>query len=161
VTYDIEPWHDLFVASAGSAAALAGLVFVAVSINIEAILKLPGMADRGFQAVLLLVAAVVVSLFALVPQGHASFSVQVLVLSVGLILWFVHSKRREPQTEASSARRAGRLVVNAAGTLPYLIGAILLLTHSGDGLRWIVAGIIAAIIGGVINAWVLLVEILR
>jgi hypothetical protein len=33
--YEPSDWSDLFVASAGASAALAGLVFVAVSINIE------------------------------------------------------------------------------------------------------------------------------
>ena len=45
--YDVEPWSELFVATAGAGAALAGLVFVAVSINIDRILKLPGMPDAG------------------------------------------------------------------------------------------------------------------
>ena len=32
-TYDVEPWHDLYVMVGGAAAALAGLIFVAVSVN--------------------------------------------------------------------------------------------------------------------------------
>ncbi len=31
--YQPEQWHDMFVAIAGAAAALTGLIFVAVSIN--------------------------------------------------------------------------------------------------------------------------------
>jgi hypothetical protein len=47
------------------------------------------------------------------------------------------------------------------GTLPQVIGAVSLLVGSGGGLYWIVAGIIGAILGASVNAWVLLVEILR
>ena len=36
--YDPSEWSELFVATAGASAALAGLVFVAVSINIERII---------------------------------------------------------------------------------------------------------------------------
>jgi modulator of FtsH protease len=36
-----------------------------------------------------------------------------------------------------------------------------LLAESGGGLYWTFAGIIGAIVGAVMNAWVLLVEILR
>ena len=36
--YDPEMWHEFFVAAAGAAAALSGLIFVAVSINLGEIL---------------------------------------------------------------------------------------------------------------------------
>jgi hypothetical protein len=36
--YDPETWHDFFIAAAGAAAALSGLIFVAVSINLRDIL---------------------------------------------------------------------------------------------------------------------------
>jgi hypothetical protein len=41
------------------------------------------------------------------------------------------------------------------------IGSISILAESGGGLYWVVAGILGAIFGGVANARVLLVEILR
>ncbi|HEX2746304.1 MAG TPA: hypothetical protein VHN16_18150 [Streptosporangiaceae bacterium] len=36
--YNPETWHDFFIAAAGAAAALSGLIFVAVSINLRDIL---------------------------------------------------------------------------------------------------------------------------
>src|ERR1700727_1521752 len=36
--YNPETWHDFFIGAAGAAAALSGLIFVAVSINLRDIL---------------------------------------------------------------------------------------------------------------------------
>jgi hypothetical protein len=47
------------------------------------------------------------------------------------------------------------------GTVPYLIGAVLLMAGADSGIYWVFAGMIGAIIAAVMNAWVLLVEILR
>jgi hypothetical protein len=43
----------------------------------------------------------------------------------------------------------------------YLVGGVSLLAESGGGLAWLVLGIIGGIVGAVVNAWVLLVEIRR
>jgi hypothetical protein len=45
--------------------------------------------------------------------------------------------------------------------LPFIAGGILLVARREDGLYWVAAGSIAVSIFSVLNAWVLLVEILR
>ena len=55
--YAPEEWKDLFVAMAGASAALAGLLFVAVSINVERIVKYEGLPERGIETLALLLAA--------------------------------------------------------------------------------------------------------
>jgi hypothetical protein len=84
--YDVEPWSDLFVAGA----ALAGLVFVAVSINIDRILALKGLAERGLETVVTLLVVVIVALAGLIPgQSTVALGVELLLIAVvylGLII---------------------------------------------------------------------------
>src|SRR5271170_2414783 len=69
--YVVESWHELFIASAGAAAALSGLIFVAVSINLGAILEeenklgstyLTGRALESLVALLVILAISIVGL---------------------------------------------------------------------------------------------------
>ena len=61
--YSAAEWESLFVAEAGASAALAGLLFVALSINLERILKGSGLPGRAGEAIVLLLTVLVVSTF--------------------------------------------------------------------------------------------------
>ncbi len=88
--YDASEWTDFFVAGAGASAALAGLVFVAVSINIERILQFKGLPERALATVLLLLNVVLISLIGLFPgQTETALGLELLGVSLaftGLIL---------------------------------------------------------------------------
>lgn len=161
--YNASEWHELFVATAGAAAALAGLVFVAVSINIERILKLDELPARAQMTMLLLLTVVLVSIIGLIPgQSRTALGVELLGegLAFGVVI-AVLAKRGLPRRPEATSLSVIRFAVVAAGTLPFVIGAVSLLAETGGGLYWTVGGIVFAIVGGVANAWVLLVEILR
>jgi modulator of FtsH protease len=161
--YDSSQWTDLFVATAGASAALAGLVFVAVSINIERILKYKGLPERALETVLLLLGVLLVSIVGLVP-GQSEVALGIELLAVSLAVGFVIARLPTTYSAGQGEPRAwlwARWSVRIAGTLPFLIGGISVIAGSGGGLYWIVAGIVFAVTGAVSNAWVLLVEILR
>ncbi|MFN8130321.1 MAG: hypothetical protein U0R70_02090 [Solirubrobacteraceae bacterium] len=161
--YDTAAWSDLFVATAGASAALAGLVFVSVSINLERILEFPGLPERAAQTLLLLLSVLVVSIMGLVP-GQSATALGVELLAWGLILLAataaLGSKVQAPEG-APRGWSVSRNAIVALGTIPTVVGGISLIATSGGGLYWIVAGIVGALAGGLANAWVLLVEILR
>lgn len=161
--YDPAEWTELFVATAGAAAALAGLVFVAVSINLQPILAQPGLPERALQTVLMLLIVVVISIVALMPgQDHVAVGVELLVVAsayaAGLVRTFGATR---PSGDQPRSWLIGRVLLLGLGAVPLLVGALSLLAESGGGFYWIAAGVIGAIGGGVTNAWVLLVEIQR
>lgn len=55
-------WENFFIAEVGASAALAGLIFVGVSINLNRILSLPRLPDRALEAVSLLLTVLASSL---------------------------------------------------------------------------------------------------
>lgn len=46
----MDNWHDFLMAEAGAGAALAGLVFVAISINLTKVLENCAISGRAFEA---------------------------------------------------------------------------------------------------------------
>jgi hypothetical protein len=161
--YDPTEWHELFVATAGASAALAGLVFVAVSINIERILGYEGLPERAQETVLLLLGVLIVSIAGLVPgQGKTALGIELLAISLMLTGGIARLPLGRPRPgEEAAAWLRRRWGFRAIGTLPLVIGGASVLAGTGGGLYWIAAGIAFAILAAVANAWVLLVEILR
>lgn len=161
--YDPAEWKDLFVAVAGASAALTGLLFVAVSINLERILKFKGLPERALETLLFLVLALLVSIVGLIPgQSHVALGLELLIVSLvaaSVILRLPTLRMSDDEVERSWV--LARWAVRLAATVPFVVGGASVLAECGGGLYWVVAGIVFAIIGAVTSAWVLLVEILR
>lgn len=161
--YDVSEWTDFFIAGAGASAALAGLVFVAVSINVDRILRFRGLPERAQATLMLLLGVVLVSLIGLIP-GQSREALASELLGVGLvfavaILWL--TGRSMASRDRRWVHAFGLWLLVGLGTVPVVLGAVSLFAEAGGGLYWVAAGIILATTGAVTNAWVLLVEILR
>src|SRR5687767_13322429 len=89
--YLTAPWSEFSVAVVGASAALTGLLFVAVSINIEQILAVGALAGRALSTMILFVVPLVVGIPVLVPgQSRTTLGLELIVTGVvtgGGLLW--------------------------------------------------------------------------
>ena len=155
-SYSALAWHDFFMGTIGASAALTGLLFVAISINLEQILKYPQLPGRAAGTLGILVSALVVSGFALAP-GQSNRVLGIEIAAAGAVvavqaLWVVHGK---------DAWVVEHLVTLLLPSVAFVIGGVSLAVGEGGGLYWVLAGILFAFVSASINGWVLLVEIKR
>jgi hypothetical protein len=160
----LEPWTDFNVAMVGATAALAGLLIVAMSVNIAEIMKSSTLPPRAASSIASLVLAMVAGALALVPgQPDAAYGVEVLIGALIAGAFQFHAVRVIARDEPVAA--TDRVAKSLAGVVPvaaFLVGGVLLIAGaSGAGLVAVAIGSVTAVISAILIAWVVLVEVLR
>lgn len=161
----ISAWEGFFEAQIAAAAALTGLVFVAMSINLQPIVEYPGLVGRAAEALLMLIQPVFVGL-AVIQAGQTlrAIGVEDLVISAvtsGIVFWILLTSGRVAARGRPRREYAIRATAATGAMLPGLVASVLLIAGSGDGFHVQAVGTGLCIAGGVADAWVLLVEIVR
>jgi modulator of FtsH protease len=159
--YDAAAWESFAVAEVGAAAALAGLLVVATSINIARILEYPSVVSRLAAALALFTGVLVVGTLLLVPGfGRVALGIVLALVGVGLTAIAVRFRGTQVEREYRAPAVAS-LVVSLAATLSVIVAGVSSAAGAGGGLYWLAPGVLLAVAIGVVNAWVALVEILR
>ena len=138
--YTTDGWGDFFLAAAGAAAAMSGLIFVAVSVNIRPVLEADkrsseNFAGRAIEALVALVNVLVVSIVGLtptIPRGvPATFVLAVAAESAISPVRALNAGRSQ-----SSVRGAAllRLVIAFALTASLVVAGVTLAAGHGGGL---------------------------
>jgi hypothetical protein len=186
VTGPVNPlsaWPQYFLAQAGAAAALTGLLFVALSFNLERIAADRTWLSRAGTGLIYLAQPLIVSLVALFPartSGPAAWTLTAIATATAIALTALDpgtegTRTAEPATSGilDSFRRlfarpghqrletAARLALTLAPSAATITGALLLLTTSPAGAYVLAAAGLASLSLGLITAWILLVEIRR
>ena len=155
-------WSDFTVVAGGAAAALMGLLFVAVTLRIDAISRAPDLRSRAAQTLTLFAVALVAALLMAVPsQPPRVFGAELMVLAVlgGVAMFALNKRAKRVPHQDPIARILDRVGPNV--TTIVLIGASGVGTalNSVWGLYLLVPATLAALIGGVVSAWLFLTSI--
>jgi hypothetical protein len=162
--YDPAAWDSFFTAIVGAAAALVGLLFVAVSINLDKIIKGSAMLPaRAAETLAMLLFVVFSSGLALVPQDVEALGAEILVLAMPLTVVTVRDQLRFLRQHPDSPLHwsMSRMTASGVALVPGTIAGVSLTAHWGGGLYWLAPTALFGIAGAVYSAWVLLVEIVR
>jgi modulator of FtsH protease len=160
----IADWSSYLAVQASVSATLTGLVFVAVSINLSRVLAIPGLPGRAAESLLHFLSALLISLTALIPgQTAVMLGTEVIVLAA--VLWLLQTLIQLRYVRMRTGNPRSWLVIRIfqtqVVTLPFIASGVLLVQGSPGGMYWLVPGFLLSLISGVIEAWILLVEILR
>ena len=162
--YNLARWANFFSAEVGASAALTGLLFVAISINLTKIVANPLLASRSAKALATLTGVLLACTLCLVPElslRGLGWALTILGAVVWLMItfWQTKASRRNPYT--TFVHKLLHSILAQASALPLVICGVSLLLMRGGGLYWLVATTVFSFVAAMLDAWVLLVEIQR
>jgi hypothetical protein len=162
--YFTASWSDFSLAVVGASAALTGLLFVAVSINIERILAIDTLTGRSLSTMILFIVPLVVGTLLLVPeQPRTALGVELMMTGAAAGAGLLRINR--PGNRGSQEPWFGwllvRLVPSVTITIFLVVAGASLLAGVGGGLYWVAPAVIEALLAGLATVWILLIEIRR
>src|SRR5579872_4299662 len=131
-----EQWHDFFVMVGGGAAALAGLVFVAMSVNLTIIAQDPTHKNRAVATLTGFTGVFMTCAFALIGnQNYQWIGVEWLVVSLVPTITYirVYLKARK-KGKSSVGLSIGRFIEGTSCYVAQLIGCVLFISGHAAGL---------------------------
>jgi hypothetical protein len=156
-------WSEFHVAMVGATAALAGLVIVAASVNIDKVVAVGSVTSRLAASIATLVVAIVVSGMALVPglplPGFGATTVVAALPAAGFQFHAASTLARDRHGPPQ-----GRSLRSAIGFVPilaYLVAGALCLAGQPAGVGASAVGTLTAIVVAILMSWIALVEVLR
>jgi len=161
--YDASGWQNFYVMVGGAAAALTGLLFVAMSLHAKAIMAHPLHGTRAVGTLLSLMTQLFVAGTVLIPQSVMALGIEV---EVAALVSLIQTVRGVVVTLGSAERRVRsrlRTALEGVGAaiwiVLFLASGISLIAHAGGGL-FLLAAVMPFMFGwNVYVAWVLITEV--
>jgi len=146
--YDPAAWQNFYVMMGGANAALAGLVFVALSIHLKEVLAHPLLKPRAVIALTVLTTQIVIAAIVLTPQTSTWMGIEIFILNASFLAVDLRNRRSFSISAASLLTLAIRFL--------YIYSAISLLLGVGGGFYVLDFVIVITLGRTMISAWTLL-----
>lgn len=158
-----EQWHDFFVTVGGGAAALAGLVFVALSINLRVLAQDPTHKNRAIGTLTGFAAIFMISAFGLLGnQNHQSLAIEWLVVSLPATYIYIRGYIRAAKMGGSPAGLSiARTIFGTTCYSAQIIGSVFLLFGHIAGLYVAAVAMVISFASLISGAWLLIMGIHR
>jgi hypothetical protein len=160
----LAEWQNLLEVQASAAATLTGLVFVAASINLSRIIAVPSLPARAAETILQFLQVFFLRSAGLIPR-QPLFALAIEILAVSLASWLLQLRWhiRYARSRSGHPRRwlVTRILQTQLASIPFFLAAISLFLGTAGALYWLVLGFAFSFFSGVLNSWVLLIEIIR
>ena len=162
----MEKWSTFAGVVGGAAAALTGLLFVAVSIRTDAIAKSQELRNRAAQTFALFVTVLLIAILLSIPdQSYRLLGAELIALALitGGSLLILGRRARGAQDPADATATAVASILNTVSptyTTSILLGiaGLLLVFGVQAGLDVLVLPVLVALAGGLVSAWLLLLS---
>ncbi len=132
----IDQWNNFFIMVGGGAAALAGLVFIAMSINLSIVTRDATHKNRAIATMTGFTAVFIICAFALIGnQNYQWIGVAWLVVSLVPTITYIRVYILAKKTGKSSMGLSiGRFIAGTACYVAQIIGSVLLISGHVAGL---------------------------
>jgi hypothetical protein len=159
--YRPEEWHDYFIMVGGAAAVLTGLVFVAISLNLEVVTQDATHRYRAIGSLAGLTAVFMIcSLAVMGGQDHRAVGLEwLLVAALGAIVYVYGYVQAIRLGGSSVGLRSHRLVGGTVLYIAEVTGAALLLAGNIAGLYLAAVAMVLLLAFMISGAWLLIVGI--
>src|SRR5262249_23159782 len=138
-----------FVAETAAAAALLGLMFVAISINLNQVIDAGGLADRAFGALAILLGILIAGLLLAMPDQPAwvmGIETAAIALIIGAVVASVGRRGFVSADEEYRANFARNVALSLVALAPIFIGGLLMMGGGEAGFYFVAVGMCLSIV---------------
>ena len=157
----MQAWSEFTVITGGAAAALVGLLFVAVSIRAEAIAGSTGLRSRLAQILTIFLALLTSCILVSLPNPAVwVLGIELIVASLIMAVAFIVLDRRAERSadQVPLERALDRLNPNVTTAVLIGLSGVALVFGFEAGLFLLALASVVGFVGGAIGAWLVLVR---